>query len=165
MCVDFIDEFVMQKYVPPEDVATMLFELIQGEGGYVVPPLDYFQRLNKLADKYALLIINDEVQSGKQGAYTSKRLGELEQRSEIVGDVRERSLMIGVELVEDKKSKRPAVRKATQVIMRALKRGVAVVTCGLSTIRIALPLTIQRIMLDAALEIVEDTISEVAKEA
>jgi 4-aminobutyrate aminotransferase-like enzyme len=39
-----------------------------------------------------------------------------------------------------------------------------VVTCGASTIRIAPPLTIQREMLDAALDIVEDTIDEVAKE-
>jgi 4-aminobutyrate aminotransferase len=62
--VDFIDEFVLQKYVPPEDVAAMLFEPIQGEGGYVVPPPEYFQRLKKLADKYGLLLIDDEVQSG-----------------------------------------------------------------------------------------------------
>ena len=63
-CIDFIDEYVLQKYAPPEDVAAMLFEPIQGEGGYVVPPPEYFQRLKKLADKYGLLIIDDEVQSG-----------------------------------------------------------------------------------------------------
>jgi len=244
-CVDFIDEFVLQKYVPPEDVAAMLFEPIQGEGGYVVPPPEYFQRLKKLADKYDLLIIDDEVQSGigrtgkwfaiehwnvepdiiciakalasglpigatiaraktmdwtggthastfggnplscaaaaavieivkeekllenanKQGAYALKRLGELKERSEIVGDVRGKGLMIGVELVEDRESKKPAAQKAAQVIMRSWKRGVAIVTCGASTIRIVPPLTIQREMLDTALDIVEDTIEEVAKEA
>ena len=244
-CVDFIDEFVLQKYVPPEDVAAMLFEPIQGEGGYVVPPPEYFQRLKKLADKYGLLIIDDEVQSGigrtgkwfaiehwnvepdiicsakalasglpigatvakakimdwtegshastfggnplscaaaaavlevikeekllenanKQGAYALKRLGELKERSEIVGDVRGKGLMIGVELVEDKESKKPAAQKAAQVIIRSWKRGVAIVTCGVSTIRIVPPLTIQREMLDTALDIVEDTIEEVAKEA
>jgi 4-aminobutyrate aminotransferase len=244
-CVDFIDEFVLQKYVPPEDVAAMLFEPIQGEGGYVVPPPEYFQRLKKLADKYGLLIIDDEVQSGigrtgkwfaiehwnvepdiicsakalasglpigatvakakimdwtegshastfggnplscaaaaavlevikeekllenanKQGAYALKRLGELKERSEIVGDVRGKGLMIGVELVEDKESKKPAAQKAAQVIIRSWKRGVAIVTCGASTIRIVPPLTIQREMLDTALDIVEDTIEEVAKEA
>ena len=244
-CVDFIDEFVLQKYVPPEDVAAMLFEPIQGEGGYVVPPPEYFQRLKKLADKYGLLIIDDEVQSGigrtgkwfaiehwnvepdiicsakalasglpigatvakakimdwtegshastfggnplscaaaaavlevikeekllenanKQGSYALKRLGELKERSEIVGDVRGKGLMIGVELVEDKESKKPAAQKAAQVIIRSWKRGVAIVTCGASTIRIVPPLTIQREMLDTALDIVEDTIEEVAKEA
>ena len=49
-CVDFIDEFILQKYLPPENVAAILFEPIQGEGGYVVPPPNYFQRLKKLAD-------------------------------------------------------------------------------------------------------------------
>jgi len=244
-CVDFIDEFVLQKYMPAEDVAAILFEPIQGEGGYVVPPPEYFQRLKKLADKHGLLLIDDEVQSGigrtgkwfaiehwnvepdvicsakalasglpisatiakakimdwtggshastfggnplscaaaaavietikeeellenanKQGAYALKRLAELRERSEIVGDVRGKGLMIGVELVEDKESKKPAAQKAAQVIMRSWKRGVAVVTCGASTIRIVPPLTIQREMLDAALDIVEDTIDEVAKEA
>jgi 4-aminobutyrate aminotransferase len=73
--------------------------------------------------------------------------------------------MIGVELVEDKESKKPAAQKAAEVIRRAWKRGVAIVTCGASTIRIAPPLTIQREMLDIALEIIEDTLDEVAKEA
>ncbi len=63
-CVNFIDEYVLQKYVPPEDTAAILVEPIQGEGGYVVPPPEYFQRLKKLADKYGLLFIDDEVQSG-----------------------------------------------------------------------------------------------------
>jgi len=243
-CVDFIDEFVLQKYAPPEDVAAMLFEPIQGEGGYVVPPPEYFQRLKKLADKYGLLLIDDEVQSGigrtgkwfaiehwgiepdvicsakalasglpigatiskakimdwtggshastfggnpvacaaasavlevvkeeklldnanKQGSYALKRLSEFAERSVVVGDVRGKGLMIGVELVEDKENKKPAVKTASEVILRSWKRGVAVVTCGASTIRLSPPLTIQREMLDAALDIVEDTINEVAKE-
>jgi len=49
-------------------------------------------------------------------------------------------------------------------MLRAWKRGVAVVTCGSSTLRIAPPLTIQTDMLAAALDIIEDTINEVAKE-
>jgi 4-aminobutyrate aminotransferase len=244
-CIDFIDEFVLQKYMPAEDVAAILTEPIQGEGGYVVPPPEYFQRLKKLADKYGILFIDDEVQSGigrtgkwfaiehwnvepdiicsskalasgmpigaaianakvmdwtggshastfggnplscvaaaavleivkeeklldnanKQGAHALKRLEELKERTEIVGDVRGKGLMIGVELVEDKESKKPAAQKAAQVILRAWKRGVAVVTCGASTLRIAPPLTIQREMLDSALDIVEDTIREVTQEA
>ena len=73
--------------------------------------------------------------------------------------------MIGIELVEDKETKKHAPQKALQVILRSWKRGVAVVTCGSSTIRIAPPLTIQSDILGAALDIVEDTINEVAKEA
>ena len=55
---------VLQKYVPPEDVAAILFESIQGEGGYLVPPPEYFPKLKKLADKYGILLIDDEVQAG-----------------------------------------------------------------------------------------------------
>jgi 4-aminobutyrate aminotransferase len=244
-CVDFIDEFVLQKNAPPEDVAALIFEPIQGEGGYVVPPPEYFQRLKKLADKYGLLTIADEVQSGigrtgkwfaiehwdiepdiicsakalasglpigaatasakvmdwsagshastfggnplscaaalavidiikeekllenanKQGVYALKRLSEFKQENPLVGDVRGKGLMIGVELVEDKDSKKPAVEKAREVILRSWKRGVAIVTCGASTLRLSPPLTIQREMLDTALDIVEDTINEVESES
>ena len=243
-CVDFIDEYVLQKYVPPEEVAAILFEPIQGEGGYVVPPEGYFQRLKKLADKYGILLIDDEVQAGmgrtgrwfaiehwevepdiicmakalasglplgatiarakimdweggshastfggnplscvaamavidtikeqnllenaaRQGNYIMKRLRELAEQSEIIGDVRGKGLMIGVEIVEDKDSKKPAPNLAKEIIMRSWKRGVAIITCGVSTLRIAPPLIITRELVDAALEIVEDTIREVEKE-
>jgi 4-aminobutyrate aminotransferase len=63
-CVDFIDEEVLSKYVPAENVAAMFVETIQGEGGYVVPPDDYFARLRKLLDKYNILMVGDEIQSG-----------------------------------------------------------------------------------------------------
>jgi len=244
-CVDFIDEYVLQKYVPPEDTAAILIEPIQGEGGYVVPPPEYFQRLKKLADKYGLLIIDDEVQAGmgrsgkwfaiehwgiepdivctskalasgmplgatianakvmdwvagshastfggnpvscaaanavisvikeekllenatKQGAHIIKRLGELKEQCEIVGDVRGKGLMIGMELVEDKESKKPAAKKASEIMMRSWRRGINVITCGASTIRVAPPLIITGELVDAALDIIEDVTKEVAKEA
>jgi 4-aminobutyrate aminotransferase len=63
-CVDFIEEEVLKKYHPPEDTAAMFVEPIQGEGGYVVPPDDYFQRLKKILDKYDILMVDDEIQSG-----------------------------------------------------------------------------------------------------
>ena len=243
-CADFIEEQVLQKYMPPEDVAAILFESIQGEGGYVVPPPEFFPKLKKIADKYGLLLIDDEVQSGmgrtgkwfaiehwgvepdiictakalasglpigatiakakimdwtggsqastfggnpvscsaavavidiikeqqlldnanKQGSYAMKRLAELQESSNMVGNVRGKGLMIGVELVEDKETKKPAEQKANQVILRCWKRGVALIACGQSTLRIAPPLTIQTDMLAVALDIVEDTINEVAKE-
>jgi 4-aminobutyrate aminotransferase len=244
-CVDFIDEYVLQKYVPPEDTAAIVVEPIQGEGGYVVPPPEYFQRLKKLADKYGLLIIDDEVQSGmgrsgkwfaiehwgvepdivctskalasgmplgatvakakvmdwvagshastfggnpvscaaanavinvikeekllenatKQGAHIMKRLGELKEQCEIVGDVRGKGLMIGMEIVEDKESKKPAAKKASEIMMRSWKHGINVITCGASTIRVAPPLIITQELVDSALDIIEDVTKEVAKEA
>jgi len=63
-CVDFIEEEVLKKFHPPEDTAAMFVEPIQGEGGYVVPPEDYFPRLKKLLDKYDILMVDDEIQSG-----------------------------------------------------------------------------------------------------
>lgn len=63
-CVDFIDDWVLSKFVPPEEVAAFFVEPIQGEGGIVVPPKDYHKRLKKLADKYGIIYAVDEVQSG-----------------------------------------------------------------------------------------------------
>jgi 4-aminobutyrate aminotransferase len=243
-CVDFIDEQVLQKYLPPEDTAAIMFESIQGEGGYVVPPPEYFQRIKKLADKYGLLLIDDEVQSGmgrtgkwfaiehwgvepdilctakalasglplgatiakakimdwvpgshastfggnplscvaasavidvvkdekllenanKQGAHIMKRLGELKEQSEIVGDVRGKGLMAGMEIVEDKEGKKPAPEKVTEIMMRSWKRGINVISCGASTIRVAPPLIITRDLVDSALDIIEDVTKEVEKE-
>ena len=62
--MEYIDAFVLKEYVPPEEVTVMLVEPIQGEGGYVVPSPEYFPRLKKLAAKYGILLIADEVQSG-----------------------------------------------------------------------------------------------------
>ncbi len=94
-----------------------------------------------------------------------KRLDEVLRGSEIVGDVRGKGLMIGVEIVEDKESKKPAPEKAAEIMNRSWKRGVNVITCGASTIRIAPPLVITRELVDAAMDILEDSIKEVGKEA
>jgi 4-aminobutyrate aminotransferase len=243
-CIDFIDKQVLQKYVPPEEVAGIVFEPIQGEGGYIIPPPEYFQRLKKLADKYGLLLIADEVQSGigrtgkwfaiehwkiepdiiciakalasglplsgtvararimdwesgshastfggnplacaaaltvidvikeekllenaeKQGCYIVKRLEDLKKEQEIVGDVRGKGLMIGVEFVEDKETKKPGVDQTKEVMLRCWRRGVATVTCGVSTLRLVPPLTVTRELVDSGLEIIEDVIKEVERE-
>jgi len=99
-----------------------------------------------------------------QGAYIMKRLEELKQQTEIVGDVRGKGLMIGMEIVENKETKKPAPKKANEIMIRSWKRGVAVITCGSSTIRIAPPLNITKELVDAALEIIGDVIKEVEKE-
>jgi 4-aminobutyrate aminotransferase len=103
--------------------------------------------------------------AAKQGAYIMKILEELKGQSEIVGDVRGKGLMIALEIVEDKKSKKPAPEKVKEIMTRSWKRGVAVITCGISTIRIAPPLIITRELVDSALDIIEDTVREVEKEA
>ena len=62
--VRYIEEVVLAKTVPAEDCAAILVEPIQGEGGYVVPPPGFFPALRELCDKYGILLIVDEVQSG-----------------------------------------------------------------------------------------------------
>lgn len=243
-CIDFIEDFILQKYIPPEEVAAFVFEPIQGEGGYVVPPPEYFKRLKKLADKYSILLIDDEAQAGmgrtgkwfaiehwnvepdflcvakaiasglplsavvaqakimdweggshastfggnpvacavglavidvinserllenatKQGKYIMKRLKEVEEESEILGDVCGKGLMIGAEIVENKKTKTYAPKKMQEIILRSWRRGVAIIGCGRSTLRIAPPLTITKELIDPALDILIDALKEVEKE-
>jgi 4-aminobutyrate aminotransferase len=62
--VRFIEEEVFGHNVPGDEMAGVLVEPIQGEGGYVVPPDGFFPALRKLCDKYGILLIADEVQSG-----------------------------------------------------------------------------------------------------
>jgi 4-aminobutyrate aminotransferase len=55
---------MLRSYCPPHEVAALFAEPIQGEGGYVVPPPGYWQRVRELCDKYGILLVMDEVQSG-----------------------------------------------------------------------------------------------------
>ncbi|MGQ9587915.1 MAG: acetyl ornithine aminotransferase family protein [Thermoplasmata archaeon] len=242
-CVDFIEDFVLKKYVPPQEVAASLIEPIQGEGGYIVPPKDYHRRLKKLYDKYGILYAVDEVQSGmgrtgrwcaiehygvtpdivcmskaigggislgatigraeiydwdpgshcttlggtpvacqaslatmrviekeklrdnatKQGEHAMRRLNEWKEKYEIIGDVRGKGLMIGVEVVKDKKSKAPDGDTAHEIIYRAWKKGVVAIGAGENCFRIAPPLVITRDLLDYGLDKLEESIREVSK--
>ena len=62
--VRFIDEEIFGHNVPGDEIAGILVEPIQGEGGYIVPPDGFFPALRKLCDKYGIMLIADEVQSG-----------------------------------------------------------------------------------------------------
>jgi 4-aminobutyrate aminotransferase len=241
-CVDFIEEEVLKKFHPAEDTAAMFVEPIQGEGGYVVPPDDYFQRLKKILDKYEILMVDDEIQSGmgrtgkwfaiehwgvtpeivaiakalasglpigaavamadlmdweggshantfggnpvasaaalqvidvireerllenatRQGAYLMKRLREMQQKYPLLGDVRGKGLMVGVEFVKDPETKEPASQEVQEVMNKCFKRGLAIITCGKSTMRFAPPLIITREIIDEGLEIFEGAVKEVA---
>ena len=63
-CVDFIEKEVLDKAVPADEVAALFVEPIQGEGGYIVPPEGYHQRLKALCERHGILYVADEVQSG-----------------------------------------------------------------------------------------------------
>lgn len=63
-CVKYIEDPLFRTTFPPEEVAAIFVEPIQGEGGYVVPPPAFHQRLKELASKYGILYVADEIQSG-----------------------------------------------------------------------------------------------------
>jgi 4-aminobutyrate aminotransferase len=64
ICAEFIEKQLFKTAVPPEEVAAIVVEPIQGEGGYVIPPPGFLERLRQLADRYGILLVFDEVQSG-----------------------------------------------------------------------------------------------------
>jgi 4-aminobutyrate aminotransferase len=63
-CVRWIEDLLFRTCIPPEEVAAIFVEPIQGEGGYIVPPLEFHVELGKLAKKYGILLVADEIQSG-----------------------------------------------------------------------------------------------------
>jgi 4-aminobutyrate aminotransferase len=62
--VRYIDEQILGHLLPAEEVAGIMVEPIQGEGGYIIPPAGFFPALRRLCDQYGILLIADEVQSG-----------------------------------------------------------------------------------------------------
>ncbi len=240
-CVDYIDSYLFHKYVPPEEVAMVIVEPIQGEGGYIMPPKGFFRELKKLCDEHGILFAVDEVQSGmgrsgrwfaiehydaipdivciakgiaggmplgvtaaradlmdwtpgshastfggnpiscaaaeavieaikeermlenaeKQGAYIMKRLAEMKEAHPMIGDYRGAGLMMGVELVRDRETKEPAKKEAGDLMMRCFRKGLAIITCGVSTIRIAPPLNITRDLVENSIDILDECLGEV----
>jgi 4-aminobutyrate aminotransferase len=62
--IDYIETVLFQSNVPPQEVAAIVVEPIQGEGGYLVPPDSFLPGLRELCDRHGILLIFDEVQSG-----------------------------------------------------------------------------------------------------
>jgi 4-aminobutyrate aminotransferase len=63
-CIDVIEQDLFARHLDPHDVAAIFIEPIQGEGGYIVPPPGYLSDLRALCDRYGILLVADEVQSG-----------------------------------------------------------------------------------------------------
>jgi 4-aminobutyrate aminotransferase len=63
-CVKFIEETLLKTISPADETAAIVFEPVQGEGGYIVPPRKFFDELQRVAKQHGILLIADEVQSG-----------------------------------------------------------------------------------------------------
>lgn len=242
--VRYIEEQIFRQICPAEEVAGILVEPIQGEGGYIVPPEGFFPALRELCDKYGILLIADEVQSGmgrtgkwwaienfgvepdifttakgiasgvplgacvarrsimtwergthgntyggnplscaaalktiellereylqnaaEVGQYTIDALSEIAVRHPSIGEVRGIGLMIGVEFVTDKGTKDPADKLRDAVVHKAFERGLLLLGCARSVIRIAPPLSISKTEIDEGLKIFEEAVSLAEKES
>jgi 4-aminobutyrate aminotransferase len=241
-CVDWIREDLFKRSLPPEEVAAIFVEPIQGEGGYVIPPPEFHQKLYELAKEFGILFVDDEVQSGMgrtgrmmaiehwgvvpdiialakgiasgmplgatvsqsevmdwvpgshastfggnpiscraalatielleeelmenaqcQGAYLLEKLKDLQKRFHLIGDVRGKGLMIGIELVKDPETKEKAVEERSQVIQGCFERGLLILGCGENVIRFIPPLIITQEEADMALTIFEEVLKDVGK--
>ncbi len=242
-CARYIEEKLFKTILPPEEVAAIFVEPIQGEGGYVVAPTNFLRELRGICDRHGILLVVDEVQSGAgrtgkwwaiehsgvqpdivcmaKGIASGMPLGicmtkadimdwvpgshastfggnpvsiaaslatiDILQREAItnaarvggeimkhlegwkhshpsVGDVRGRGLMIGVELVKDKATREPAAALRNRVEELAFERGLMVLGCGESSIRLCPPLVVSSEEATVALGILEEALTEAEKE-
>jgi 4-aminobutyrate aminotransferase len=244
-CASYIEDKLFKTILPPEEVAAIFVEPVQGEGGYVVAPTIFMQELRRICDKYGILLVADEVQSGVArtgkwfaiehtgvhpdivcmakgiasgmplgvmmsraevmdwvpgshastfggnpvciaaalatldviekenlrqnstdvGNHMMRRMADWPKKHKLVGDVRGRGLMVGVELVKDKRTKEYAAAERDRVVELAFERGVLFLGCGPSTVRISPSLVVTKDEADVAVEVLEECISIVEKES
>lgn len=238
-CVSYIEHTLFKRTVPPSEVAAIIVEPVQGEGGYVVPPPGYHEALRALTRKYGILLIADEVQSGmgrtgkmfaiehwkvepdiitvakgiasgmplgamiaradimdwEPGAHANtfggnplacvaaletikllekslmknaqvvgdhlkSGLKELSRKYPAIGDVRGLGLMCAIEMVEDRRTRKPAPALRDRIIDRAFHRGLLLLGCGESSIRFSPGLVVTKAEVDTALQILEASLSD-----
>jgi 4-aminobutyrate aminotransferase len=92
-------------------------------------------------------------------------MAEWPKKHKLVGDVRGRGLMIGVEIVRNKQTKEHAGPERDRIIELAFERGVLFLGCGPSTVRIAPPLVVTKAQADVALDVLEECVQKVEAES
>jgi 4-aminobutyrate aminotransferase len=239
-CLDYLEHQIFGHVVSPDEVAAVFVEPIQGEGGYVVAPDQFLQRLRALTEQHGILLVADEVQSGmgrtgqmfaiersgvqpdmvaiakgiasglplgvavartglmtwppgahastfggnpvacaaaletlrllrdglmanaaRVGAHLIGGLRALMDRHPLVGDVRGRGLMVGIELVRDRTTKERAIEERNAVVNAAFERGLLILGAGKNAIRFSPPLVLTTGQADIALRIVDDALTDV----
>jgi 4-aminobutyrate aminotransferase len=230
---------IFKRLFDPEDVAGIIIEPIQGEGGYVPAPKFFLQELQRICRKHGIMLICDEVQSGmgrtgkwwahefagiepdilcsakgiasgmplgafiaresvmrwkpgahgttfggnpvciaaalatmdliegeyranaaKMGEYMFSRMKDWPAKFKIVGDVRGRGLMIGVELVRDQRTKEKAADLRNFVVDSAFHKGLLILGAGENTLRLSPPLLIDEVQADFAIKTLEKCFGE-----
>jgi 4-aminobutyrate aminotransferase len=241
-CVDYIEQQILTHLVSPDEVAAIVVEPIQGEGGYVVAPDAFLQRLRELTKKHGMLLVVDEVQSGMGrsgrmfaveytgvepdmmaiakgiasglplgvavaraglmawppgahastfggnpvscaaaiatiallreryvqnaadvGAHLMDGLKALADTHHLIGDVRGRGLMIGVELVRDRTTKERATDERDAVVGAAFSRGLLILGAGRNAVRFSPALVLTREQADTAVKIFDEALTDVER--
>ena len=99
------------------------------------------------------------------GNHMLKRMADWPRKHRLVGDVRGRGLMVGVEIVKDKISKEYAAEERDRIIELAFERGILFLGCGPSTIRIAPPLIVTKDEAEVAMDVLDECVALVGKSA
>jgi 4-aminobutyrate aminotransferase len=240
--IDLLEQQIFKRLFAPEEVAAIVVEPVQGEGGFIPAPVKFLQELQRICNRHGILLIMDEVQAGmgrtgkmwafdhagitpdivltakgiasgmpisafiakesvmqwkpgshgttyggnpvcvaaatatldliqgglmanakKIGDYIFSKIGDWPKRFKIVGDVRGKGLMIGVEIVRDQTTKERAKDLRDKVVENAFHKGLLTLDSGENSIRISPPLVIDEEQADCAIAILEDSIREAEK--
>ncbi len=242
-CARAIEDKLFKTILPPEEVAAIFVEPIQGEGGFVPAPDNFLRELRAICDRHGILLVADEVQCGcgrtgkwwaiehsgvqpdivciakgiasglplgvcmtraeimdwnpgshastfggnpvsiaaalatidileREGIPNAARVGEFmlerlrgwKRTHASVGDVRGRGLMIGIEIVKDKATREPAVELRNRIETLAFERGLVILGCGETSLRLAPPLLVSNEEATVALDILEEALTLAEKE-
>ena len=244
----YIDELnrIFDEGAPAKEIACMIVEPFQGEGGFIPAPIEWVKAVRKICDDNGILMIADEVQCGncRTGKYyaseywaeagaapdiitTAKSLGaglpisaitaraevmdaapagtiggtfcgnpvaaaaalkvmevmkrddyaakarhigetvmkrykELQEKYDVIGDVRGLGAMVGIEFVKDRETKEPATKLVADLIHNAIQKGLLLESCGTAsnTVRFLAPLTMTDEQMEKGLEIFEEALKE-----
>jgi 4-aminobutyrate aminotransferase len=96
------------------------------------------------------------------GAYLTRGLNELARKHALIGDVRGKGLMLAVELVRDRQTKEHAAEEAHAMMQACFRRGLLILTCGESSLRLCPPLVVDEAQAETALGILDEALTEVA---
>ncbi|MFN4133165.1 MAG: aminotransferase class III-fold pyridoxal phosphate-dependent enzyme, partial [Candidatus Hadarchaeales archaeon] len=98
------------------------------------------------------------------GGYLIQRFREFAEDHEIIGDVRGKGMMIGVEFVKDRKTKAIATQLRDAILQKAFEKGLILLAAGPTSLRLAPPLILTKEQADAGLEIFEQVLKEVERD-